>query len=299
MSDTLRDTKYEADEPVKISICTIAFNHADFLVQCIEGFLKQKCDFRVEIIIHDDASTDGTTEILNNYAARFPELIIPIYQTSNQYSKGVNPYYAYVFPRSRGEYIAICDGDDFWDDPDKLARQVTFLDEHPKTAITYGRVKAITDDGEIEPYRSGRESNLSADELKLGPAINTLTACFRNIFHDPPPPFIRSSPIGDMTIWAQLGYVGGGTFLPELLPAGYRLHQGGVFSLQTKSKKRFMKAISLLCVAAFHSQKGDRKALVICTTRAAIRLMQIANPLSMVATLSHRYFAKAIATKHE
>jgi glycosyltransferase involved in cell wall biosynthesis len=103
----LRDMAFGPDDPVKVSICSITFNHAPFIRDCLEGFLDQVRDFRVEVVIHDDASTDGTADILRDYATRYPQVFRMILQTENQWSKGVNPYYAYVFPQARGEYIAL------------------------------------------------------------------------------------------------------------------------------------------------------------------------------------------------
>ena len=96
----------------------------------------QKTNFKYEIIIHDDASTDGTTEIIKEYAEKYPDLITPIFQTENQYSKGLRGFYArFVFPKAKGKYIALCDGDDYWADSLKLQKQVDFLETHHDYAI--------------------------------------------------------------------------------------------------------------------------------------------------------------------
>jgi glycosyltransferase involved in cell wall biosynthesis len=158
----LRDTPFSAEDPVRVSICSITFNHAPFIRDCLDGFLDQVCDFRVEIVIHDDASTDGTAEIIKDYAARYPLIIRPILQTENQFSKGVNPYYAYVFPATQGTYIALCDGDDHWKDPDKLAQQVALLDREPEVAVVYGRTDAQRDDVLDRNFRNGAERDLTA-----------------------------------------------------------------------------------------------------------------------------------------
>ena len=86
----------------------------------------QKTTFPIEIIIHDDASTDGTAKIVKEYADKYPDLIVPILQTENQYSQGIKPSQNFVFPRARGKYIAFCEGDDYWTDPYKLQKQVDF-----------------------------------------------------------------------------------------------------------------------------------------------------------------------------
>lgn len=111
-----------------VSICCLAYNHEPYIRQCIEGFLMQKTTFPIEILIHDDASTDNTAEIIREYEAKFPIIIKPIYQIENQYSKGVGVSRAFQFPRAKGKYIALCEGDDYWIDPLKLQRQMDFLE---------------------------------------------------------------------------------------------------------------------------------------------------------------------------
>ena len=261
MTRALRDKTFDDTVPVVVSICTITYNHCDFITECIEGFLDQECDFRVEIIVHDDASNDGTSDIIKDYAARYPTLIRTIMQSENQYSKGVNPYYAYVFPAARGNYIAICDGDDYWSDPAKLARQVAVLEAEPDTAITYGPVRAFRKTGEEVSYVGGARRDLSPEDLKAARPINTLTVCFRNIFSDAPPPvFLRNSPIGDLTVWGMLGYHGGGRYLADMPPANYRIHEGGILSLLAPRKQIMMSAIAHLNLAAYHTERGDTAA---------------------------------------
>ena len=113
-----------------VSIACITFNQELYIRECIESFLMQKTSFPIEIIIHDDASTDNTAIILKEYTDKYPELIVPIFQTVNQYSKGINPGFEFVFPKCSGKYIAVCEGDDCWTDPLKLQKQVDFLEEN-------------------------------------------------------------------------------------------------------------------------------------------------------------------------
>ena len=123
---------------VMVSICCITFNQKDYIRDALEGFLKQKTDFSYEILIHDDASGDGTGEIIREYVQRFPERIFPILQTENQYSKGLtNISGTFNFPRARGRYIAMCEGDDYWTDENKLQQQVDFMEAHPDCSICF------------------------------------------------------------------------------------------------------------------------------------------------------------------
>ena len=104
-----------------LSICCVTYNHESFISQCLDGFLMQQTDFPFEILIHDDASADGTANIIMEYEAKYPDLIKPIYQTENQFSKGIKISVTFNFPRAKGKYIALCEGDDYWTDPLKFS----------------------------------------------------------------------------------------------------------------------------------------------------------------------------------
>ncbi|SFF46453.1 glycosyltransferase family 2 protein [Sunxiuqinia elliptica] len=137
-----------------VSICCITYNHQKYIRKALEGFLLQKTNFPIEVIIHDDASNDGTDEIIKEYSERYPELFITILQTENQWSQGIRPSPTYVWPRARGKYIALCEGDDYWTDPNKLQRQVDFLEENPEFSFCCHRYKIdpIVKDSTKEVY---------------------------------------------------------------------------------------------------------------------------------------------------
>ena len=117
-------------EKIVVSICCITYNHESCIEDALEGFLIQETDFPFEIIIHEDASTDKTAGIIREYEAKYPKLIKPIYQKENQYSKGVQISRTFNFPRAKGDYITICEGDDYWTDPLKLKKQLSFLEKN-------------------------------------------------------------------------------------------------------------------------------------------------------------------------
>jgi len=127
-----------------VSICCLAYNQESFIKKTIEGFLLQKTNFPYEIIIHDDASKDRTKEIIAGFAREFPDIIIPIFQKENQYSKGNTALLdCFVFPIVRGKYIATCEGDDYWIDPYKLQKQVDFLEKNPDYGLVYTNSKLL------------------------------------------------------------------------------------------------------------------------------------------------------------
>ena len=111
-----------------VSICCLAYNQKKYIGKTIESFLTQKTSFEYEIIIHDDASSDGTQDIIREYAEKYPHKIIPVFQKQNQYSKGVENSITFCYPRARGKYIALCEGDDYWCDDYKLEKQVAIFE---------------------------------------------------------------------------------------------------------------------------------------------------------------------------
>ena len=121
-----------AEKTCRVSILCTAYNHEAYLREALESFVNQKTDFPFEVLVNDDCSTDGTAEIIREYARRYPRIIRPFLQTENQFSKGLAQLYASVFyANAGGEYICFCEGDDKWCDDSKLQRQVDFLDSHP------------------------------------------------------------------------------------------------------------------------------------------------------------------------
>ena len=121
-----------------VSICCITYNHAQFIRKCLDGFLMQQTNFPIEILIHDDCSTDGTIEIIQEYTAKYPDLIFPLYEEENQYQHGkAAEIDFYNYRRARGKYIAYCEGDDYWTDPLKLQKQVDFMEVNPEYSVCF------------------------------------------------------------------------------------------------------------------------------------------------------------------
>jgi len=113
---------------VSIRCCT--YNHESYIRQCLEGFVMQKTSFHFEVIVHDDASTDRTADIIREYAEKYSDIIKPIFETENQYSKHDGSLRRIMDAHMHGKYIAICEGDDYWIDPLKLQKQVNFLENN-------------------------------------------------------------------------------------------------------------------------------------------------------------------------
>lgn len=130
----------------EVSIICCTYNHERSIRDTLNNFLAQKTNFPVEILIYDDASTDNTVSIINEYAMDYPQIIKPIFQKENQHSKGID-IQQINYERSRGKYIAICDGDSFWIDEYKLQRQYDYLEKAKNCVLSVHAGKVVDADG--------------------------------------------------------------------------------------------------------------------------------------------------------
>lgn len=115
---------------IKVSIYCLAYNHESYIRETLEGFINQRTKYGFKVIVHDDASTDNTANIIKEYCNNYPDLFEPIFQTENQFSKNVDVINAFILPRLVGDYVAICEGDDYWCDSNKLEKQISFLENN-------------------------------------------------------------------------------------------------------------------------------------------------------------------------
>lgn len=247
---------WDIHSPILVSVCCITYNHFLYIRESIDSFLMQVTDFPFEVIIHDDASTDRTSEIIMEYAQKYPDIIKPIIQTENQFAKGglINP--RFVFPKAKGKYIALCEGDDYWTDCNKLQKQVQFLEHHPEYVITYTDSQPFDENGYLDINFGGATRDVSSDELKRCIPLYTLTTCFRNVIKEVPLDLL-SARIGDQVIWSLLGAHGKGKYLPDISPAAYRVHKGGIHSKKTKQQKVEMTLITINALFAYYTRIGD------------------------------------------
>ena len=229
-----------------VSIFCITYNHEKYIAEALDSFLMQETDFSFEILIHDDASTDNTAKIIRSYENKYPSLIKPIYQTENQYSKGIEIHSTFNLPRAKGEYIALCEGDDFWTDERKLQYQIKKMKEYPECQMSFHPVKVIYNQ-RISDTVQGRQAEddkiFDIKEIIMGnggfcptPSLIIKKEVFDNI-----PAFFENAPVGDYYIQI-FGSINGGALYIDKTMSAYRIHSGGVWtSMQTdfSSRKKF------------------------------------------------------------
>lgn len=222
-----------------VSICCITYNHEEFIRQSIESFLMQETSFPYEIIIHDDASTDGTSNIIREYESKYPGVIKPIYQTENQYSiENMLPFLS-ALRAAKGKYIAICEGDDYWIDPLKLHKQIAEMERHSDCAISFHPAVIKWDDevhdDEIICNHSKEPRIFSIEDVIRGGGssfIPTASIVFSSTVIPRILAFFAYSkhyPYGDYFIQILGSEMGGALYLNDIMSA-YRKNVPGSYS---------------------------------------------------------------------
>ena len=223
---------------IMASINCVTYNHGAFIRQALDSFLMQKTDFEYEILVHDDASTDGTGDIIREYAAKYPDKIRPLIQTENQYSQGIdNISGAFNFPRARGKYIFMCDGDDYFDSPDKLQKQVDYMESHPDCTLCIHSAKiqlmgkAVTE-SQMRPYR--KTTVLTPEEIidkTSGYAMSSMAFPARLVKELPD--YYTDCPVGDTPLQLIAAANGYGYYMDEPMRV-YRVGVSGSWTVEGK-----------------------------------------------------------------
>lgn len=194
--------------PLMVTIHCLAYNHEPYIRQCLEGFVMQKTNFRFEAIVHDDVSTDGTAAIIKEYAEKYPEIIKPIYETENQYSKNDGSLGRIMEEHTHGKYIAYCEGDDYWIDPLKLQKQVDFLESHPDYGMVHTDYDYVKGKRKHFKEKEDEDGNWFPRIITEGLPVGTLTVMYRKDLYDKIPKLYigKGWPMGDKPLWYELAH---------------------------------------------------------------------------------------------
>ena len=227
------------DRPL-VSICCTAYNHEPYIEEAIESFLMQETDFPFEVLVHDDCSTDNTANIIREYEKKYPNIIKPIYQKENQYSKGIKISATFIYPGAKGEYIALCEGDDHWNDPEKLQIQLDLMLEHPECHLSFHPAKELLDNeiGKTIAKHSNKNKIFSPSEIILGGGEFCPTASLvfkKEAVLDLPDWFYTEAPVGDhyMQIFGSLK--GGALYIDRNMSI-HRIGHSGSWTTIMKEK---------------------------------------------------------------
>ena len=235
---------------VVISIFCTTYNHHNYIRQCLDSMVNQETEYPFEIIVRDDASTDGTSEIAREYAEKYPDIVIPLIQEENLFSQGrILESYEQMFNMSRGKYVAICEGDDFWTDMGKLQLQVGFLEAHPDCSLCCTASYYANEDGTIRQDRVFRrfteDRELTMEDLIRGWSAATNTVVYRkSCMKDMHIPFRQECVNEDYARMVYLALQGKVWYLDRITGA-YRVGAAGSFSQQAAKNPELYKKRTL------------------------------------------------------
>ncbi|NBG66648.1 glycosyltransferase [Acidiluteibacter ferrifornacis] len=241
---------------ILVSACIITYNQEKYIKQCIDSVLKQNLDYNLEIVIGDDCSTDSTGQICLEYAQQNPELIR--FQTRSK-NLGVGKNWSETILACKGDYIALCEGDDFWIDPNKLQKQIDFLETQDNFVMSFHDVKVVDQNSEpIEHYSNSNNNkrSYSSFEMLSGPIMPTASNVVRGDALRKAVKFPEVSKVFNMDTFthAHLSRFGEAYFHENMTSAAYRVHDGGVW---TRARYNFRVQEALKTLLLVYTTIGD------------------------------------------
>lgn len=216
-----------SEQPL-VSIYCLTYNHEEYIRDCLEGFIMQKTDFPFEVIVHDDASTDHTADIVREYQEKYPDIIKPIFQKENQFSAKIPLIQKFIFPKVSGKYIGVCEGDDYFTDETKLQRQVDLMEKHPECHFCVAGVEEVSVNknslGVFHPSFPIEGEMISPDKfIEYAGKYAFQTTSYMMRYEDwkeyicNPPEFKKGSDMGDITMMLYFGSKGCTGFINRVM----------------------------------------------------------------------------------
>lgn len=216
-----------------VSVCMLAYNLDKYVEQAIESVLMQKTDFRIELVIGEDNSTDNTRQICLKYKKLYPNLIK---LNLNDFNLGMQGNFVKTINSCAGKYIAYLEADDYWTDPYKLQKQVDFLEANPDYVICFHNSEILDDNtGKItgKCFNKQIKDTYTHKDILYSTVMPTLTTVFRNHLITEFPEWFYHTSMTDASFFILLSKYGKSKYIDEVM-ATYRVHQGGDYSSKSR-----------------------------------------------------------------
>lgn len=238
---------------IMVSILCTTYNHERFIRDTLDGFFSQKVDFTYEVIVRDDASTDGTIEIIKEYEKRYPDILYGIYEKENQYNRLVEISFSLIQNNCRGKYVAICEGDDYWIDTHKLQIQIEYMEKHPECVLTaHDAVVIDQKKQEVKPMRSyENDGDISSNEIitLYGGCLPTASLVFKReaVNVELEEFFTKAGEVGDYPLQLYLMTKGTIHYFSRIMSVYRFMHQGSWNEkMASNLKKNIIHAVQMI-----------------------------------------------------
>lgn len=248
------------DEKPIVSICCITYNHGKFIADCLNGFLKQKTSFPFEIVVSNDCSTDDTKSIIDSYLSKYPTMFKVVSPSKNL---GSIKNFFHALSKCTGKYIALCEGDDYWIDENKLQKQVDFMEQNPDVGLTYSKVKMLNNKQNEFFSVWGKEKNCFAELIQEN-QIPTLSVCMRKDillqYIKDVAPGTKNWLMGDYPMWLYFIHVSKVKFFDEITGVYRVLENSASHSTNVLKQINFLKStydIKEFFVSFFNETNAD------------------------------------------
>ena len=272
----------------KVSVCMITYGHEKYIREAIEGVLMQECDFEVELILANDCSPDKTDEVIEDILKNHPKASWIKYLKHDK-NIGMMPNFLFALNHCKGDFIALCEGDDYWTDPLKLQKQINVLKVSPDCVLCFHKVDILKTNGEIvDDFITKVPENYETIETlaRLGNYIHTPSVVFRNVIKEFPSDF-EQSPIGDYFLYMMLAEHGKLKYLNDKM-AVYR--EGiGIWSTKSDYFRNFNTALLHTCLIDYFYLRGNNELVEMFLKRIQSFIDNFGEDLAVkdVMRLSH------------
>lgn len=272
---------WSRDSP-RVSVLVPVFNHSDWISDCLSGILSQQTDFPFEIVVRDDASTDGTQQILTEFSRNYPKIIKLLLNESNRFPDE-SPIPALV-SHAASDIFAICEGDDLWVTPKKLSRQVALIHSQPNISCVSHAIAVLRETGELARLGRRERTIFKRGDMKCIASMPTLSLLFRRPLILPDKEMAKA-PFSDVVLKAILGSEGRVIYEGNMLGAVYRVHQRGLFSSNSPAEATAKTTFSQLIAAQALCNQGrysEAEQLLAIATRGFTGYFDLAHSISSI-----------------